>query len=282
MDMAKYDIIVLGGQSNAEGYGLGEVENEYVPNENILWLNDDSKPRFEKNERTGKDEFVIDYPSEFIVKIAEEPINAVGQKLGKFFFIFAKRYYEKYLIHTDRKVLIVNSAVGGTGFRDNQWGVEQERLLYKRMKDMTSYALSLHEETRIVALLWHQGECDSFENADWSVDKRYEMHKSHLTTMLNDFERVFKCKNLPMIAGKFCDEWYLKNKMPCDAVLKAIEEVFCKPSRRVVETSGLKSNNQEIKNDDDIHFCRSSTYALGEKYFDAYEKITAGKTKGYH
>ena len=54
--MEKYDIIVLGGQSNAEGYGVGPVSEEYVPDERILWLNDNANPRFEKDEN-NKDVF---------------------------------------------------------------------------------------------------------------------------------------------------------------------------------------------------------------------------------
>lgn len=37
----KLDILIQGGQSNAEGYGLGPVECEYVPCGEILYLVDD-------------------------------------------------------------------------------------------------------------------------------------------------------------------------------------------------------------------------------------------------
>lgn len=40
--MEIYDIIVLAGQSNAEGYGVGEVSEEYRKDERVLWLNDPS------------------------------------------------------------------------------------------------------------------------------------------------------------------------------------------------------------------------------------------------
>ena len=44
--MDKYDIIVLGGQSNASGTGIGEVSREYVPNEKILFFTDFATPSF--------------------------------------------------------------------------------------------------------------------------------------------------------------------------------------------------------------------------------------------
>ena len=33
-----YDVIIEGGQSNAQGCGRGEVAKEYVPDEDILYL----------------------------------------------------------------------------------------------------------------------------------------------------------------------------------------------------------------------------------------------------
>ena len=44
----KYDIIILGGQSNAEGYGLGAVSEEYIPDERIVWMNDKANPHYER------------------------------------------------------------------------------------------------------------------------------------------------------------------------------------------------------------------------------------------
>ncbi len=264
-----YDIIVLGGQSNAEGYGVGAVTEEYIPDERILWLNDKSNPRFEKNE-AGIDTFKIDYPSEVVISVAEEPAFENG-KVGKLAFFFAKDYIANGFLAEGRKLLIVNAAVGGTGFRDNQWGLN--RTLYQRLRQMTAKMMIENPNNRIVAFLWHQGECDSFENADWSVEKKYATHKKNLGEMLDDFMEYFDCKNLPIISAGFCDEWYLKNKASCDAVLKAIKEVVAERNGAFVETAGLKSNNEECGNGDDIHFSRESAHILGKRMFYAYSKI---------
>ncbi len=263
-----FDIVVLAGQSNSEGYGIGKAQEEYVPDPRILWLNDNSHPRFEQNAE-GKDVFLIDYPSSPYICIADEPFNGTS-KVGKLALFFARNYVAEGKLKPGRKLLILNAGVGGTGFRDNQWGIG--RTLYQRLKDFTSFALSLHPENRLVAFLWHQGECDSAENADWSVEKRYTTHKANLSEMLLDFKAEFACPDLTFIAGGFCDEWYLKNKTSCDAVLKAIREV-CQIHGAFVETAGLKSNNQQCGNGDDIHFCRDATHILGQKYYDAYNKL---------
>ncbi len=260
----KFDIILLAGQSNSEGYGVGEATEEYIPDERILWLNDNSMPRFENE--NGKDVFKINYPAEISITVADEP--AVGDtKVGKLALWFARAYVANGLLKEGRKLLILNAGVGGTGFRDIQWGVG--RTLYRRAKDFTRATLGMNAENRLVTFLWHQGECDSFENADWDVERRYTTHKKNLGEMFADFKAEFSCPDLPVISGGFCDEWYLKNKVPCDAVLKAIREV-CAEHGGFVETADLKSNNEQCGNGDDIHFSRESTHVLGQRMFEEY------------
>ncbi len=262
----KFDIIILAGQSNAEGYGVGEATEEYLPDERILWLNDNANPRFENE--NGRDIFKINEKSQLAITVADEPFNGTS-KVGKLSLWFARCYLAERLA-TGRKLLILNAGVAGTGFRDNQWGVG--RTLYQRLKKFTRAALSLNKENRLVAFLWHQGESDSFENATWSIEKRYTTHKRNLSEMVNDFKREFSCPDLPFIAGGFCDEWYLQNKAPCDAVLQAIREV-CADHGAFVVASGLLSNNQQTNNGDEIHFCREAAHLLGKKYYEAYKTI---------
>ncbi len=264
----KFDIILIAGQSNSEGFGIGEATEEYVPDDKILWLNDASHPRTVMKDGVGVLE--MDYPSEISISIADEPFGETGSKVGKPALFFAKAYVENGLLAADRKLLVLNAGVGGTGFRGDQWGLG--RMLYERAKVFTQTALSLNAENRLVAFLWHQGECDSFENADWGVEKRYATHKQNLGALLADFKREFSCPNLPFIAGGFCDEWYKKYKTPCDAVLRAVREI-CAENGAFVETAGLKSNNEQTGNGDDIHFCRDASHTLGRKYFEAYKTL---------
>ncbi len=270
MQMKPFDMIVLAGQSNSEGFGIGPVSREYVPDDRILWLNDAARPRFEP-QADGKDALVLDRPSPISITVADEPVEEAG-KVGKPALAFARAYVADGSLAQGRSLLVLNAGVGGTGFRDDQWGVG--RGLYQRLKAFTSYALSLDPENRLVAFLWHQGECDSVENPDWEPEKRYAVHKENLQRMLADFKAEFSCPELPVIAGGFCDEWYLKNKQPCDAVLRAIREV-CREQGAFVETAGLKSNNQQCGNGDDIHFCREASHILGEKYYQAWKALEA-------
>ena len=266
MKMDAFDIIVLGGQSNAVGCGKGNVENAYVPDPRILCLTDDAKLSYL---HVG-DLLVIDKmnpPTKTTVTVAAEA-ETDGWKIGKFVLPFAARYAEQFL-EPDRKVLIVDAAAGGTGFARKEWGVDAP--LYERMVRLTGEALAMNPENRIVAFLWHQGEHDAFENADWDAERRYRIHKENLTALLGDFFARFG--NMPFIAGGFCDEWYLDNKVACDAVLTAIREYCAEVNGRFVETAGLESNHQKVGVDDVIHFCKEAQYKLAELYFEKYLEL---------
>ena len=268
----KLDIIVVAGQSNAQGSGVGDVTKEYEKNERVLRMSDDPSPYYIEKEN-GEICLVKNIPEKIEVAVADEPVRN-GDQYGDLSLTFAENY-AKYVLKPDRKILIINAGVGGAGFSPNGWGLGNE--LYERLLKMVKEALSYNEQNRIVALLWHQGENDSVRFPAWDEDKRYQVHKSNLITMMNDFKKIFGLKDIPFVAGGFCDEWYLANKGPCDAVLHAVKDC-CEVMQGVfVSTTGLLSNNQKIGNGDDIHFCRESLHILGEKYYDAFTKIINNK-----
>ncbi len=277
MNQTAFDVVIVAGQSNAAGTGVGPVSVEYTPTENIMMLTDRANPRFLEASGGGA-RFVINYPTPMHLAVAEEVVDTDGIKRGKFQLSFAKAYYEQYLQGTDRKLLLIYSGVGGTGFCRKEWGTEGA-ILYDRLVRMTDYALSLNPENRLTAFLWHQGECDSFENPDWSREKRYTVHKQNLSAMLDAFCKRFCCPELPVIAAGFCREWYEKYKQPCDAVLQAIRETVSERSGAFVDTFELKSNNEQTGNGDDIHFSRESLYRLGMMYFEAFAHIRRTKSK---
>ncbi len=266
----KLDIIVLAGQSNAEGQGRGEVSKEYEVSDKILYMNDDNNSHFIKDGDNYK--LVLKEPLTSYIEIAKVDEDKLGKRVC-LAHTFAT-HYKNEVLKEGRKVLILNAAIGGTGFSRNEWGVNST--LYPRLKKMINDVLQLNSENRVVAFLWHQGEHDAFERAEWGVEKRYTVHRQNLLEMMQDFYSIYG-KNIPFIAGGFCDEWYLKNKDACDAVLKAIKEVCQELNGIFVPTNGLKSNNQATNNKDDIHFCAESQNMLGNMYYKAYKKIINSK-----
>ncbi len=262
-----YDIILLAGQSNAEGNGRGEVASPYQPEEDIMMMKDTQRVCFVKNS-CGSDELSIKEPWFFSVRTAEESVEE-GKTYGNFSLSFAKEYIKGGLLAADRKLLIVNATVGGTGFSKEQWGVGD--VLYRRLTDMTDAALCLKKNNRIVAFLWHQGEHDAFEHEDWSYEERRGFYYAKLKELVETIRRRYAASNVPFIAGDFVAEWRDKNAVACKAVLDATKAV-CEEigHAAVVSSEGLLSNNQKNGDGDGIHFCRESLYELGQRYFEAY------------
>lgn len=264
--MDKFDIIILAGQSNAEGCGKGEVTNPYVPSEQILWMTDDAKLTYTDEDGVHKID-KMNPPTATTVTVAEEP-EVDGWKIGKFAMPFAARYAAQCL-EPGRKVLIVNAAVGGTGFARKEWGIDAP--LYKRMVRLTEEALAMNPQNRVVALLWHQGEHDAFENAEREPGPRHDIYRAELEEMFADYFARFG--KIPFVAAGFCDEWYLDNKVACDAILTALREYCAVIGGGFVETAGLESNHQKVGVDDVIHFCKEAQYKLAELYFEKFLEI---------
>ena len=204
----------------------------------------------------------------FILKLADERIgkegNEKGLPIGDFSLTFAKRYVEAGLLKDGRKILIIRAAVGGTGFQKGNWGLKAQ--VYLKLLEMTDYALSLNPENKVVAFLWHQGEHDAFEK------NPPENYKKQLFDVASEIRS--KYGNMPFVAGDFVNDWKSKNIEICEPIINSIKGVVADLGNAAfVETSDLLSNNQTMKNGDDIHFSRESLHILGERYFDAFQKI---------
>ena len=255
----KYDIIIQGGQSNAEGCGLGPVTKEYTPCDKIFVLEAEKEVYVDGDK--GAAVRYLEKP--FPIKMAQE--RMIGKNIiGDFSLTFARSYLEKGYLSKDRKLLIIRAAIGGTGFYKKHWGVQDK--LYLKMLEMTDYALSLNPDNKVVACLWHQGEHDAFEG---NLPENYHQQFSDMLAALRD-----KYGDIPFIAGDFVNEWKQQNIKICEPIVNEIKKVISKTKNaRFVETFDLLSNNQEIGNGDPIHFSRESLHKLGERYFDALISI---------
>ena len=239
-----FDIIIHAGQSNAMGCGRGNTDEPYVPSELVWYLN----------------------PDMTITPAAE---IADGNNICTNFSLpFSREYLRGGRLAEGRKLLILRTAVGGTGFLDKRWGLTDD--LYLRMMDMIRVALSLNPENRLVALLWHQGETDALLGAD------QDTHYTNLSTLIYSVRDTFSVPELPFVAGDFVHHWRDENAAICAPVLKAIRAVCADLGNGAfVETDGLKSNWQEMGDDypDSIHFSRRATYEWGKRYYEAFNQI---------
>ncbi|MDR2647111.1 MAG: sialate O-acetylesterase [Oscillospiraceae bacterium] len=232
-----FDIIVQAGQSNSDGTGYGNAKRPFQPDGRIWYLLGDGT---------------------FLPAAERVQGNAV---CGDFSLAFAQSYIKGNLLAPDRKLLIIRSAVGGTGFADKRWGLRDD--LFLRMTRLTADALALSPRNRLKALLWHQGENDA------SAKAGYDTHRANLLGLLQHFRAAYG--DVPFVAGDFVQQWIAENKAICAPIVAAIRAV-CQEAQPAafVETIGLQSNAEALGDCDTIHFCRQSLYELGERYFEAF------------
>ena len=237
----QFDIIIQGGQSNAEGCGLGPIGEFHVPSANVLYMNND-----------------------FTIKIAEERVNENEQKVNEFSLSFCGEYIKKGRLKDGRKLLVLRCAIGGTGWVDKRWGMNDD--LYLKMMAMIKSALELNPGNKLVAFLWHQGEND--------CGSPYEVHYNHLKELVESVRTAYNCPNLPFIAGDFVNEWKTILFEHCKEISRAIKDVCNNIGHAgFVETEGLSSNSQAMGNADTIHFSREALRLMGIRYFGVFENI---------
>lgn len=270
MNEFAFDIIIVAGQSNAEGNGLKNNKNQII-SDNVYHLIDKNNVATKVCD-DGKVILDMVYPTEMILEVAHERVQD-GNLMADFSQTFAQKYIEDGRLKNGRKILIVKAAVGGTGFARKEWGVGS--ILLKRLMDMVDYALSLNKDNKIVALLWHQGEHDCVENVGLSIDELYNFYFNNLLNQFNLIRTKYS-QQIPIVTGEFVNSWadLPENKEKCDVVETAMKNV-CNNIKysMVVSSSGLLSNDQVFYNGDNIHFCGESIYELGKRYYSAYKSM---------
>ena len=267
-----FDIIVIAGQSNAEGNGVS-LEGKPFVMPDAYEIIDKNKYGMKLKEDGSYDSLDFVYPVETIIRELQERINDSGSAYcSDLSLSFVEQYKKSRFYSPERKILVIKTAYGGSGFAFDQQGVGNP--LYKRTIDMINVGLSLNKENRIVALLWHQGEHDAFENAQFSYEERYEYYYSNLLKQFLGFREVYKQFDFPIITGGLCRDWKKRYMIQSEAVEKATIDVCNKIGNAAfVIASDLPSNEEAIHNGDLDHFCKKSILILGERYFDAFANL---------
>lgn len=264
----KCDVVIVAGQSNAEGNGLGGTKLPLPSNVYQLY---DVNPAFTAdNISEAEHRLHVEFPTQLAVTVAEERSCSSGY-CADLCTTFAINYVNNGLLKDDRKLLIIRSAVGGSGFAKEQWGVGNA--LSNRLKTMIEYALSQNAENKVVAMLWHQGEHDAYENPSLTDSQRHDFYLQKFTEQIR-FARNVAQTNFPLVCGGFVKDWGSLCRHQCDAVELALQDA-CKTlgNASFVNSDGLLSNDQAVHNGDNIHFCRDSVYELGNRYFNAYKML---------
>ena len=265
-----FDIIVLAGQSNAEGNGVSLENRPMVVMDAYEII--DKNPYGMKLKKDGSYaglDFV--YPVETILReLQERKVN--GTYNSDLSLSFAERYKQSKFYSPNRKILVIKTGYGGSGFAFDQHGVGNP--LYRRMLDMIDIGLSLNKGNRIVAFLWHQGEHDAFENAQFSDKERYAYYHSNLLKEFLAIKERYKQFEFPFITGGLCRGWKKRYPNQSDAVEKATIDV-CRAigDAAFVPGDDLPTNEEVLHNGDDDHYSKESILIMGERYFEAFASL---------
>ena len=263
--LAPLDIIIMAGQSNMEGNGLGAPEMAYQPCDDILMLTGDLNTRVEKK-AYGNAYLVVDYSKEYSIGVAGERVES-GLSRYSLALRFAE-LYKKRDLKEGRQILLVQSAVGGTGFAKGHWG--EGCPLSERMLDMVGAALAMNPENRVVAMLWHQGEHDAYEGESLSPEDLRCGYRQGLSTLIRRTRVAFG--DIPFVAAGFTKAWMREYPEQNEIVLSVTEELCQALSKAafIGNTLDLSVNDELVADGDTVHFSRPALITLGERYYKAF------------
>ena len=168
---------------------------------------------------------------------------------------FAKAYYND---HPDVEVGVIPCADGGTSL--DQW--QPGELLFDNAVNCAKLA---QRTSRIVAILWHQGEADC--NA-----AKYPLYKEKFGRIVDALRRELDLPDVPIIIGGLGD--FLAD-CPLDANLKnyvfvnkELEE-FAKENHNCAYASAVGLG----ANPDNLHFNAKALDEFGLRYYEEFKKI---------
>jgi len=238
-----YDVFLLAGQSNCEGFATPIDLNFDYTNPNILQYGGGNSSTLDKT-----------------LTLAVEPLRGrsggVSNAIG-FGLTFAKLYHQ----YTGKKVILIPTALGGTGFANNRWNSTggangAGRDLYEFAIQQVREVLNISINNKLIAILWHQGELDA--------DNNTANYATMLDAMIAGFRTRLNLPNLPFILGEMVESWVAANSSVRGNVQNLIRNTPLRVTNtRTVTSSGL------LPLPDGIHFNAVSQRELGRRYFEA-------------
>lgn len=258
-----YDIIIVSGQSNAVGSGMGAFSDDRSRDALILQLG-----------RFAEDKKIVQATDG--LQHWDYPFNQTYAGLG---MSFAREYAKG--LSSNRRILLIPTAKGGSSIL--QWSADQS--YYTDMRNRVKYALSLNPQNRIVAFLWHQGETDILNvanrNASLSTTAAYRTRLQNLiSSVRSDFASY---GSFPFLAGGYVPGWNQEGVVKVSGVKAEFEAAVhatlaANPPAYFVSSAQLNSNFESGASSEvvqNIHFSGASQILFGKRYFQAFQRRTS-------
>lgn len=235
------DVVVIAGQSNAVGYGIGPGVDPVSDSRVWQWAINGTAA-LAANPLAGPD----------------SPYGRYGAGLH-----FGITYANTYLA-TGRKVLLVPTAVMATGFSDSRWDVGDD--LYLQAIGLAANAVNSGRGNRLVAIIWLQGETDARNGLD-APD-----YQNNLIALIRGFRSSIPTATVktPFLIGGMVPEWMATMGKPAydiAAVHMTIPtiEPYC---AYVGGPWGYNNGGQEV-----IHYNAVGQAKLGDRYAAALATV---------
>lgn len=274
-----YDIIIVAGQSNAVGGGLGDFSDpteDFGLDGNIMQIG-----RFGSADR----------------KIIPIGCNSNGTTYDGLQFwrgactrgkgaapTFARLYASEYLA-PGRKVVIVPAAYGATSILAwNQKeafykpGTQEQLFLWDDLSSRVQNIMSLPGKHRIVAAIWLQGETDVVRLTQKDPAMSGQIYQKNLEEIIQKFRSLSASSTsgvpYPIVSATLSPKWHpdSKDKFTID---QALLTTFIPRNRAAV----AESNGLDMNTDGDVHYAAQSLVTLGYRLFDSF-RVLAGPGTG--
>lgn len=241
-----YDIFLIAGQSNTH-YSLGFDPTIDTGDKRVKQLS-----RSEVEEEDMK------------IKDAVPPLDHHTKQPDRvgFGMTFAKLYADK-ILNSNRQVLLIPSGYAGSAFHTNEWNKGGK--LYEDAVKRVNFALENNKNSKLIAILWHQGESDV----------GYPTYASALDTMINNMRTDITGdqSSTPFILGGMVPYWVniepgadAQQKIIADTVNRVANTGYVDPTKPTVIT---KSDDTV----DNIHYDAAGQREMGKRYFSEYLKL---------
>lgn len=231
-----YDVFLLVGQSNMGGRA------DY----DSLGLHPSGTFQWDQANALVAASVPLDHPS--------QPGGTMGLDIT-----FADDYRAAF---STNPLLYVPSAVGSTGFADNNWN--QGDVEYEAAVDRVNATLAAFPCSRFRGILWLQGEQDAFEDNALTESEYATALDAMIAAMRSD---ITGASNTPFVAGQIPDisgGFFPTN----DEVNDAIADL---PNR--VANTAVALNTGLTKLGDGLHYDAASLRTMGERIYTAYATL---------
>ena len=170
----------------------------------------------------------------------------------------AESFAERYVKENGVDVGLIPCADGGTTL--DQW--EPGSLLFDHAVAQCKLA---QRTSKIVGVLWHQGESDTWPHQYTTYQRRFE-------TMMNALRKELGLEDVPFLAGGLGDFLPQCVKYPelqdYDKVNDALERIAAEnPMTGFVSAKGLECNP------DHLHFSAKALHEFGLRYYEVFKAI---------